>query len=70
MREGDFFGEIALMMECPRTANVKAATFANVEVLTKESFDRVIVDFPNQRKSIEDAAQLRLKASDKNASKK
>ena len=58
MREGDF-GEIALMMECLRTANVKAATFANVEVLTKESFDRVIVDFPNQQ-SIEDAAQLRL----------
>ena len=61
MRDGDFFGEIALMMECPRTAHVKAATFANVEQLTKESFDKVIKDFPTQRKVIEAAAKLRMK---------
>ena len=66
MREGAFFGEIALMKECPRTAHVKAATFVNVEVLTKESFDDVINDFPEEKESIVRAANMRLR---KNSSK-
>ena len=46
LREGDFFGEIALLEHRPRTASVRAATYCDLYRLDKESFDRVIERFP------------------------
>lgn len=46
LREGDFFGEIALLEHCPRSASVRAATYCDLYRLDKESFDRVIARFP------------------------
>jgi hypothetical protein len=46
LREGDFFGEIALLEHRPRSASVRAATYCDLYRLDKESFNRVIARFP------------------------
>jgi CRP-like cAMP-binding protein len=38
MRDGDFFGEIALVTKMPRTANVTATTPVRVLVITERDF--------------------------------
>ena len=39
LQAGDYFGEIALLERCPRTATVQAATKTSVYVLNKADFD-------------------------------
>jgi len=47
LREGDFFGEIALLEHRPRSASVRAATYCDLYRLDKESFDLVMAKFPD-----------------------
>lgn len=56
---GDFFGEISLFFEVPRTASVKAVTYCDVYFLSKASFQSVIQRFPKQVKGIESKALAR-----------
>ena len=43
--DGDFFGEISLLINCPRTASVEAVEDTEVMVLSKTSFiDKVVSD--------------------------
>jgi CRP-like cAMP-binding protein len=43
--EGDFFGEISLLINCPRTASVVAVEDTEVLVLSKTSFiDKIVSD--------------------------
>ena len=43
--DGDFFGEISLLINCPRTASVEAVEDTEVMVLSKTSFiDKIISD--------------------------
>ncbi|EQC28763.1 hypothetical protein SDRG_13446 [Saprolegnia diclina VS20] len=44
--DGDFFGEIGLVMEVYRTRTVRAASMAELCILTKEGFNSVLGDFP------------------------
>jgi voltage-gated potassium channel len=46
LREGDFFGEMALLEHRPRSASVRAATYCDLYRLDKASFDRVTAKFP------------------------
>ncbi|HTO94737.1 MAG TPA: cyclic nucleotide-binding domain-containing protein [Bacteroidota bacterium] len=46
LRDGDFFGEIALLEHRPRSATVRAASYCDLYRLAKEDFDRVIARFP------------------------
>ena len=39
LRPGDYFGEVALTMDIPRTANVRALTPSTVASCDKETFD-------------------------------
>ena len=39
LRPGDYFGEVALAMDIPRTANVRALTPSTVASCDKETFD-------------------------------
>jgi len=42
LRPGDYFGEVALAMNVPRTANVRALTQAVVASCDKETFDELL----------------------------
>ena len=42
LRPGNYFGEVALAMDVPRTANVRALTQATVASCDKETFDEFI----------------------------
>ena len=42
LRPGDYFGEVALAMEIPRTASVRALTPATVASCDRETFDEFI----------------------------
>jgi CRP-like cAMP-binding protein len=43
--DGDFFGEISLLINCPRTASVEAVEDTEVMVLSKSSFiDKIVSD--------------------------
>ena len=42
LRPGDYFGEVALAMEIPRTASVRALTPSTVASCDKETFDEFL----------------------------
>jgi ATP-binding cassette, subfamily B, bacterial len=42
LRPGDYFGEVALAMDIPRTANVRALTPAVVASCDKETFNKFL----------------------------
>jgi len=42
LRTGDYFGEVALAMEVPRTASVRALTTSTVASCDKETFDEFL----------------------------
>jgi ATP-binding cassette subfamily B protein len=42
LRPGDYFGEVALAMNIPRTANVRALTPATVASCDKATFDELL----------------------------
>jgi glucose-6-phosphate 1-dehydrogenase len=60
-KEGDFFGEIALLKSSPRTATVRALTAVDLFVLGKSDFDRVLRDNPQVEQAIREAAAQRYK---------
>jgi glucose-6-phosphate 1-dehydrogenase len=46
LKDGDFFGEIGLLMTTPRTATVRAKTLCDLFVLDKSDFSRILQDHP------------------------
>ncbi len=56
----DFFGEIALLKEMPRTADVVAHGFCDLLVLEARDFQAFLNDYPDLKKTIEATAQERL----------
>ena len=42
LKPGDYFGEVALAMNCPRTASVRAVTPSVVASCDKSTFDELI----------------------------
>jgi CRP-like cAMP-binding protein len=46
MRKNDFFGEIAILLDVPRTATIKAKTPVSTLKITKEMFYRLVAEFP------------------------
>ena len=57
----DFFGEIALLLEIPRVANVRALGFCELLVLYVKDFKTLLNSEPELRKTIEKVADDRLK---------
>ncbi|CAK4715399.1 hypothetical protein LEN26_004766 [Aphanomyces euteiches] len=53
LKQGDFFGEIALLMQCKRTASVRAKTFAELCVLTREVFESITARYLEDRERME-----------------
>jgi glucose-6-phosphate 1-dehydrogenase len=46
LKDGDFFGEIGLLLSTPRTATVRAKTLCDMFVLEKGAFSRILQDYP------------------------
>lgn len=57
---GDFFGELALLTQRPRNADVRALGFCDLLVLTVSDFQRLLDANPEMRETIERVAQQRL----------
>lgn len=51
-RDGQFFGEIAVLLDVPRIANVKAVSQVEVFVLTKENLEAVFEAVPGAAQTI------------------
>lgn len=59
LTEGDFFGEIALVLNEPRTASVRALTFCDLYRLEKETFEHVLRHHPDIGAQIASKARAR-----------
>jgi CRP-like cAMP-binding protein len=60
MKEGDFFGEIALVTKMPRTATVTATTEVDVLVITERDFDALLKKSPEIGRNIAEALAERV----------
>ena len=60
MKEGEFFGEIALVSKMPRTATVTATTDVDVLVITERDFDSLLKRSPEIGKQIAEALAERV----------
>jgi CRP-like cAMP-binding protein len=60
MKEGDFFGEIALVSKMPRTATVTAITNVDVLVITERAFDNLLKRSPDIGRSVAEALAERV----------
>ena len=57
--DGDFFGEIGVLMTSVRTASVRAKTLCDLFVLTKADFSRILNDHPQFSESMMRVAKER-----------
>ena len=57
---GDFFGEIALVTDVPRSSTVTTESAVRVLVLTKRDFQRVLRDHPSIQAKVLEALAARL----------
>jgi CRP-like cAMP-binding protein len=60
LRDGDFFGEIALISRSPRTATVTATTPVRALVITDRSFRRLLDESPKIQIKVMEALAERL----------
>ena len=58
---GDFFGEMALVNRQPRVADVVAAGFCDLLVLTTDDFRKLLAADPQAKVAIERAAHERMR---------
>lgn len=47
LSEGNFFGEIALLMDTPRTASIRALDYCDLYYLDKDTFTSIILHYPD-----------------------
>jgi CRP/FNR family cyclic AMP-dependent transcriptional regulator len=60
MRDGDFFGEIALVTKMPRTASVTATTDVRVLVITERDFSGLLKRSPEVGRGVAEALAERI----------
>ena len=60
MKEGDFFGEIALVTKMPRTATVTATSNVDVLVITERAFDALLKKSPTIGRNVAEALAERV----------
>ena len=60
IKDGDFFGEVALFYDTPRTATVTAESHSHLFALSKEDFVNVATQFPLENNVIKKMAENRF----------
>jgi voltage-gated potassium channel len=60
LRSGSYFGEIALLRDCERTATVTAITECRLLALSVADFRRLMAELPDLREKLEGVAGARL----------
>jgi CRP-like cAMP-binding protein len=60
MKQGDFFGEIALVTKMPRTATVTATSDVDVLVITEREFDSLLKKSPEIGRRVAEALAERV----------
>jgi CRP-like cAMP-binding protein len=60
MKQGDFFGEIALVTKMPRTATVTATSEVDVLVITERAFDSLLKKSPTIGRGVAEALAERV----------
>jgi hypothetical protein len=60
LKDGDFFGELALLLKQPRNATIRAVGYCDLYSLSKDSFDLAISNYPDFEKSIQKMANERM----------
>lgn len=60
LKDGDFFGELALLLMQPRNATIRAVDYCDLYSLDKESFDTAIHHYPEFEKYIKEMAAERM----------
>jgi voltage-gated potassium channel len=60
LRDGDFFGEIALLRDTPRTATIRTVTQCRLLVLDKQDFQDLLETDGDLRQAIIEVAEQRL----------
>ncbi len=60
LKPGDFFGEIALIERCPRTATIRAVTRCQLLILDAREFHKFVSAYPNLLETIWETARSRL----------
>jgi glucose-6-phosphate 1-dehydrogenase len=61
--EGDFFGELALLSNQPRSATVRATTPCDMFVLERGDFTRALKEYPQFAESIQEVARARYQVT-------
>ncbi len=61
LHEGDFFGEMALVLSMPRASNIRASGYCDLYALSKESLENVIYYHPEFKQQLDDVVRQRLK---------
>lgn len=54
---GTFFGEIALVFGCNRTATVKSKTYCTLAKLDDDAFDEINLHFPELKDKLQEFVQ-------------
>ena len=62
LNDGDYFGEIALLLDVPRTANVRAVGPCTLLALSKEDFQTLVQRLPRVAEQLSPIIQERLAA--------
>ena len=52
LKDGNFFGEVGLLLSTARTADVRAKTLCDLFVLSKRDFSRILLDHPQFAESM------------------
>ncbi len=61
LKDGDFFGETALLMSTPRTATVRASAPSDFFILNRSDFSRILKDYPQFFEVVQKVAKDRYK---------
>jgi CRP-like cAMP-binding protein len=63
LKAGDFFGEVALVHDAPRTATVKASSAVRALVITERNFKRLLDEQPEIQRKVLTALAERVAPS-------